>query len=109
MKKCFNLLKRHCPSCHKTINWSVRRRLIDKSSIKCTNCKSLLAINQRDKIVNAGLFVIFYLSYLQFFEVDSVSVQAAFVGFIFLELYKTFNLLFSFTKVGCKTKASMSR
>lgn len=109
MKKCFNLLKRHCPTCEKTVDWSARRRLFDKPSIKCTSCKSLLAINPRDKMINAGLFIIFYLAYLQIFNVDSVSLQAGFVGFVFLELYKTFNLLFSFTKVGYSAKASMSQ
>ena len=104
MKKCFNIFKRHCPHCKKTVSWELRRDLYDKPRIKCTSCRTHLAINSRDKAINTALFTAFCLVFINTFELDPFSFSAFFVMLAFTELCKVFNILFSFSKVSYSSK-----
>lgn len=104
MKKCFNILQRHCPSCHRIVPWENRRHLYEKPNIKCSSCKSVLAISSKDKAINTALFTLFCIVCINLLDLEPLSFTSCFVVMFFVELCKAFNVLFSFVKVSQSTK-----
>lgn len=84
-------------------------KLLEQPQIRCEKCQTHLAINRRDKIVNSALFTLFYILYLSTFQVELVSFNALMTFFIFVEMCRTFNILFSFVRVNPKLKSSTTK
>ena len=106
LKNCLSLFERNCPCCGKVVPWSTRLKLLEQQHIRCDKCQAHLAIQRRDKVVNSGLFTLFYIFYLSTFHVELISFNALMTFFIFVEMCRAFNLLFSFVRINPNLKRS---